>query len=262
MQSGLSFKKEDSKKVFNRNFVKRYWKYILAVIISLSIGASFGPSQDEVDALHKQNQDLNKKIEQQKETIAEYKGEIEDIQIANSELENKFQIADPFFKLSGEEQEALIKEAEGKIAENKKQEEAKVTEDNNKVTVASGPVDATMDVKMELSSERKSVFNGSSNLPAGTELLLTFSLEDDSYSAQTKTVIEADGSFKTEGFSNHGTALAFGSYKLEVTTGIANIQPQEVKGILGENYGNVKGPLVQGGSMGRIIKLEKSFTVN
>ncbi|WP_264805344.1 hypothetical protein [Cytobacillus sp. NCCP-133] len=73
-------------------------------------------------------------------------------------------------------------------------------------------------------------------------------------------MVEEDGSFTTEQFSNHGTALAYGTYLVEVISGVANIQPPEVKAILGENYGNVKGPLLKAVPGGRILKLEKNFT--
>ncbi|WP_394138353.1 hypothetical protein [Cytobacillus oceanisediminis] len=169
-----------------------------------------------------------------------------------------------FFNLSEEEQEAVLKEVQAKAdaEEQRKMEEAEKAKKAAEAKAAPGPVYAEMDVQMELSADRKASVSGTSNLPAGTELLISFSLTDNSYHTYTKTVIEEDGTFTTEQFPNHGTALAYGTYLLEVISGVANIQPPEVKAILGENYGNVKGPLVQGGAAGRILKLEKNIMIN
>ncbi|MGN7175630.1 hypothetical protein [Cytobacillus sp. SAFR-174] len=255
----LSFKKDTGNAFPSKN----YWIPILIGVISFSIGAALGPSQNEIDALKDGNQEISEKLNQQNDLLNEDAEKIKTLQTENEELKSKLEEAAPFFSLSENEQEAILNgiQAKAEAEEQRKKEEAEKAKKAAEAKAASGPIYAKMDAQMELSADRKATFSGTSNLPAGTELLISFSLTDDSYHAQTKTVIEEDGSFTTEQFSNRGTPLAYGNYLLEVISGVANIQPPEVKAILGENYGNVKGPLVKGETYGRILKLEKNFTI-
>ncbi|PLT32758.1 toxin regulator [Bacillus sp. V5-8f] len=92
-------------------FAKRRWKYILTALIALVIGANMGPSQEEVDAAIKKNNDLNTKIDEKDDKIASLTDD-------NKELSAKVKEAQPFFKLKEEERKK--KEAEAKAAEEKR----------------------------------------------------------------------------------------------------------------------------------------------
>ena len=104
-------------------FIKRRWRYILVALIALIIGASFGPSQSEVDASTDESQKELKKLEAANSELA---SEIETLEMTNKEstnkikeLEAKVKEAEPFFLL--EEKERKAKEAELK----KKEDEEK-----------------------------------------------------------------------------------------------------------------------------------------
>ncbi|GLB60325.1 hypothetical protein [Cytobacillus sp. NCCP-133] len=118
----LSLNKEDMKKLNPKNL----WKYIMTGIISFSIGAAIGPSQSEVDALVEGNQEINEKVEQQNLLLNKNTEEIKTLQTENNKLKGKLEEASPFFNLSEEEQEAVLKEIQTKAEaeEQRKKEEA------------------------------------------------------------------------------------------------------------------------------------------
>lgn len=97
-------------------FIKLRWRYILVGVIALIIGASFGPSQSEVDASTTENEkkqaEMTAKIKSLETTNKESTAKIK-------ELEAKVKEAEPFFLL--EEKEKQAKEAELK----KKEDEEK-----------------------------------------------------------------------------------------------------------------------------------------
>lgn len=69
---------------------------------------------------------------------------------------------------------------------------------------------------------------GSTNLPEGTELMLTIARKDIGYMAQAKAYVSA-GKFQAGPFSNRGTALSPGSYTIEVLTPYVAVQPATVR---------------------------------
>ncbi|MEH7482606.1 toxin regulator [Neobacillus drentensis] len=91
-------------------FVKLRWRYILVALIALVIGGTFGPSQEQVDALNQDKATISNKLSDTNKQFKALEGE-------NKELAAKVKEAEPFFKL----QEAERKEKE---AELKKKEEA------------------------------------------------------------------------------------------------------------------------------------------
>lgn len=85
---------------------------------------------------------------------------------------------------------------------------------------------------------------GQTNLPDGTELIVSLSRRASSYGAQDKTSVR-NGSFRAGPFSQHGGALNPGIYDVEVTAGVAWVQPKSVQAIIGKNGEKLDGPLVE-----------------
>jgi predicted nucleic acid-binding Zn-ribbon protein len=103
------------------NFLKKRWRYVLTAVIALVIGASGGPSQDELDKATSKIDSLKKQLSTNTETVAS-------LQSDNKDLQVKVDEAAPFFKLKEEDRikkEAEVKAAEEKrLAEEKRKEEA------------------------------------------------------------------------------------------------------------------------------------------
>lgn len=116
----------------------------------------------------------------------------------------------------------------------------------------------TMDVK-EIADAGKVQFEGTTNLPDGTELLASLS-NNDGYGGQSQVVVN-NGKFKTEEFSKGGKALESGTYKIEILMPIASVQPEPVKELIGENSENLKGEFVKDGDLGKIVEFSKEFEI-
>jgi hypothetical protein len=84
-------------------FLKKRWKYVLTAIIALVIGASGGPSQDDLDKANSKIDTLKKQLSSETKTVANLKS-------YNKNLQVKVEEAAPFFKLK--EEDRIKKEAE------------------------------------------------------------------------------------------------------------------------------------------------------
>jgi len=100
-------------------FVKLRWRYILVALIALIIGSSFGPSQEQVNALDDDKITLNDKLSDTNKKVRAIREEKKELEAEIEELAAKVKEAEPFFQLK--ETERKEKEAEVK----KKEEEAK-----------------------------------------------------------------------------------------------------------------------------------------
>jgi multidrug efflux pump subunit AcrA (membrane-fusion protein) len=98
-------------------FLKKNWKIVLTAVIGIFIGASFGPSQEELNAAVSQNDQLSSEHNKAEKQLAEMKEK-------NKELQAKVDEAAPYFELSEKERENKKKEAELKAAELEKQKKA------------------------------------------------------------------------------------------------------------------------------------------
>lgn len=116
----------------------------------------------------------------------------------------------------------------------------------------------TMNVN-EIIEEGKIILNGTTNLPDNTELIITLSNEDH-FNVQSKAVV-MDHTFKSEQFSNKDNPLESGIYHVDVSTGIASVQPKSVQAIIGNDSANLKGPLVEDGDKGKIVRFSKSIEI-
>lgn len=106
-------------------FIKKKWKYVVVAIIALIIGATGGPSEEELTKANSNIEDLETELSTQKETITNLEAE-------NTDLQAKVDEAAPWFEMK--EEERIQKEAEAKAAEEKRlaEEQAKAKAEEEK----------------------------------------------------------------------------------------------------------------------------------
>jgi hypothetical protein len=111
------------------------------------------------------------------------------------------------------------------------------------VTIA-GParaIEPTMDIFIE--NPLQPIFHGATNLPDGSGLMLTLSRPEIRYMAQAKTSVKV-GHFTTEQFSSGGRPLNPGLYKIEISMGMAELQPKQVQAVIGDRGQKMTGNFV------------------
>lgn len=101
-------------------FLRNRWKYVLTALIALIIGASGGPSEEQLDSANAKIDELKKELSTKTETVAS-------LETKNKDLQAKVDEAAPFFKLKDEERKQ--KEAEAKAAEEKRLAEEKAKQE-------------------------------------------------------------------------------------------------------------------------------------
>ena len=108
----------------------------------------------------------------------------------------------------------------------------------------------TEDVTLQLdiaASDGRPVIRGTTNLPAGTHLMVSISdtkTDGRYYTGQSKCAVASGGTFQAGPFSKKDSKLE-GAYVADVTMPIPKFQPASVKAIIGKNGENLKGPLVK-----------------
>ncbi|MFB3170000.1 toxin regulator [Neobacillus sp. 179-C4.2 HS] len=113
-------------------FLKMRWKYVLTALIALSIGAAFGPSQEQVDSANAKVDEIKKQLSTKTETIAS-------LETKNKDLQAKVDEAAPWFKMQDELKQ---KEAEAKAAEEKRLAEEKAKQEEEAAAKAKAEADA------------------------------------------------------------------------------------------------------------------------
>ena len=102
-------------------------------------------------------------------------------------------------------------------------------------------MEPTMDIFIE--NPLQPIFHGATNLPDGSELMLTLSRPESGYMAQAKMSVVA-GHFTTEQFSQGGHPLNPGRYKIEVSMSMASLQSKQVQAVIGDQGQKMTGKLV------------------
>ena len=83
--------------------------------------------------------------------------------------------------------------------------------------------------------------DGQTNLPEGTALMV--SAQRGPVGADTEVTVQG-GRFSADLYPRQGQPIPPGAYEVEVSTPLADLQPQSVKSVLGPDYNAVTGPLV------------------
>lgn len=103
-------------------------------------------------------------------------------------------------------------------------------------------INVEISVNEEFNKDNHLAISGTTNLPTDMELMLTVTSEE-GYNAQSKAYV-MNGLFQSEWFTSNGQGLPNGKYSVKITSPTANIQPQNVKDVIGEQGANLSGPLV------------------
>lgn len=102
---------------------------------------------------------------------------------------------------------------------------------------------------------------GRTNLPSGTELIISLERGASAYKAESKSVVGGDGCFGSEPFTQGGDPVNPGDYVIDVLMPVTSVQPQSVRNIVGDRGQNIIGPLVkQFDHLGKIAEYKASFT--
>jgi hypothetical protein len=133
--------------------------------------------------------------------------------------------------------------------------------------IAAGPAFA-FKVTMSTNTEGgdKPAVIGVTNLPDGTELMVTVKRSESGYMAQSKVRV-SNGSFRAGPFSQKAAPLIPGTYTVEISTPIAAVQSPSVRSVIGRDGSNLEGPLAKqstfGGKTlgGKVVEYQTAFTV-
>lgn len=133
--------------------------------------------------------------------------------------------------------------------------------------VSKTPIDVEVAVEPVVNSDNgKVLFKITTNLPEDTSLLVTVTSEDKEYMGQDKAVVLSNGVANTAEFSNAGGGESGdvgeglkGRYVVEVTTGIADVQPASVKERIGNKGQYLTGPYVTKSSISDSNMVKATF---
>jgi hypothetical protein len=121
------------------------------------------------------------------------------------------------------------------------------------------------DVRLTLNVTKQSgnrvQLTGTTNLPAGTELMLSVSeTMENGFLGQSACSVSTDGMFESD-LLGPKSGLKDGLYVAEAIMPISAVQPDGVRVAIGKNGENLKGPLVNKGSIGVTVSQSKKFSI-
>jgi hypothetical protein len=96
------------------------------------------------------------------------------------------------------------------------------------------------------------VVHGATNLPDGSELIVSLSRPESGYTADSKVTVQ-DGSFTTERFSAGGEPLNSGIYTIEISMSLAALQPEQVQAVIGDHGQKMTGKFVTTSPVGEPV---------
>src|SRR5947208_1833636 len=115
-------------------------------------------------------------------------------------------------------------------------------------------------IRVDVETPQRPVVNGQTNLPDGTELMVTVSRRESNYTAEDKVVV-VGGKFRTQTFSQGGADLNPGRYSVEVLMPYATGQSQGVRSVVGGRGEKLTGRLVKHEALGSLVKYVSTFQV-
>jgi hypothetical protein len=181
-------------------FLKKRWKYVLTAVIALIIGASGGPSQDQLDKANAKVDTLKKQLSTKADTVAS-------LETKNKDLQTKLDHAAPWFKMSAEQQKQ--KEAEEKAAEEKRAAEEKAKQEAEAKAKAAAEAKA----KAEAEAKAKQGYNTGITYDQLARTPDKYASEKVKFHGKVVQVMEGDGKtqIRLAVNDNYGTIL-FGEY--------------------------------------------------
>lgn len=101
---------------------------------------------------------------------------------------------------------------------------------------------------------------GETNLPDGTEIMVSVESKTSNFTGQDKASV-MEGRFRAGPFGPEG-GLKPGQYTASVTMPIPQVQPPQVRAVIGATGENLNGPLVKKGSLGLTVETEEAFQLD
>lgn len=136
------------------------------------------------------------------------------------------------------------------------------SEEANDESVASTPSEQPLILDVEISEARNPPeFIGFTNLPDGTQLQYGIFRPDIGFFTGGKVDVST-GSFSFQLKGNEGTVPPPGQYKVTVSTPMSSMQPHDIQELVGEDYRNFTGPLIDGSSARPTISYEKQVKLS
>ncbi len=117
----------------------------------------------------------------------------------------------------------------------------------------------TIDAKTD--GKNKPSVTGITNLPDGTDLMISIIRKESSYSGGIKSKV-LNGKFNAGPFSQYGNPLNPGKYSLEITVPYAQVQPKRILPLIGNRGEKLEGPLSKKEALGRLVKYKTSFKID
>ncbi len=108
---------------------------------------------------------------------------------------------------------------------------------------------------------RRPVVTGETNLPDGAEGIASIESKTTKKGGSDKFTVQG-GRFRAGPFGDGGQGLAPGSYTLDVTIAVAQVQPPQVRAVIGQNGENLRGPLVERDDIGTSVRLSQDFRLD
>jgi hypothetical protein len=112
--------------------------------------------------------------------------------------------------------------------------------------------------RIETNGTRRPTIVGETNLPDGTDLMISIDSGTIRYNASSKALVQ-DGHFQSETFSKSNSDLEAGRYTAQVSMPVALVQSQSVRAVIGEKGENLKGSLVEQGNLGLTVSRKQPF---
>lgn len=129
------------------------------------------------------------------------------------------------------------------------------------------PDDVQLEFDVDSRNSRAVLVNGKTNLPEGTQLMVSIKdapTDGQTGTGQSKCVVGKGGTFRAGPFGKGRRNGPFaGRFIADVTVPHAFTQTPEVQAIIGSNGQNLRGPLIskQESTFGPIVEVKKEFTV-
>lgn len=127
---------------------------------------------------------------------------------------------------------------------------------------SSSEVAFALDVQIRVSAEVKESVTivGVTNLPHGSQLLISLRRPQAKYFAQAKTVV-VNGVFRAGPFTANQSTPPPGDYFVDVTFPLAHVQAPEVRKLIGENSEKLRGKLVVKSTLGTYAELSTKLNI-
>lgn len=118
--------------------------------------------------------------------------------------------------------------------------------------------DVVLTFTIETNGTRRPRIAGDTNLPNGTDLMISIDSGTTRYNASSKAVVQS-GHFQSETFSKDNSDLEAEQYTAEVSIPVALFQSPPVRAVIGEKGEHLKGSLVEQGNLGVRVSRKQPF---